>query len=78
MLRDRKGKVKGEYEKILLEVDEPIRKLVNYLMIERKLTPEEVIGLISGSATLTVGAVGIKMRMNSDGQVSKKPSTNKQ
>ena len=66
MLRTRGGKIKEQNKDLLEKVSESLKDIVDYLMIERKIPPEENIGLIAGSATILVGAVGIRQRLKGD------------
>ena len=66
MLRTRGGKIKEQNKDLLEKVSGSLRDIVDYLMIERKIPPEETIGLIAGSATILVGAVGIRQRLKGD------------
>jgi len=66
MLRTRGGKIKEQNKDLLEKVSESLKDIVDYLMIERKIPPEETIGLIAGSATILVGAVGIRQRLKGD------------
>ena len=64
-MRDKKGKIKSEYNDVLESISLAIRDIVESLL-DRGLTPEETIGLISGQATLCVGSQQVRRRIKNE------------
>jgi IS30 family transposase len=62
MTRTKSGKIKDKYRDILPSVTIPIQKLVSDLL-DRELTPEEIVGIIAGQATIAVSSEIIKRRI---------------
>ena len=65
MIRTKSGKIKDKYRDILPSVTMPIQKLVSDLL-DKELTPEEIIGIIAGQATITVSSEIIKRRIKNN------------
>ena len=65
MIRNKKGKIKAEYKDILQIISPTLEELVE-ILFNRGLTPEEIIGLIAGQATLCVGTQQVKRRIKNE------------
>ena len=62
MLR-RRGKIKKEYEHLANKVTKDLEELVQYLMYDQKLEPEEIIGTMTSAIVILVSQENTKRRM---------------
>ncbi len=65
MMRTKTGRVKEAYKHILPRVTEVISALVSELY-KQKLSPEEIIGIIAGQATISVRTEKVKERIKNE------------
>lgn len=61
MLRNKKGKIKKKYHSVLQEITLPITDLVSSLL-DKGLSPEEILGLICGQASICTSSEVIKRK----------------
>lgn len=65
MMRTKSGNIKKEHQGTLNIVADALMPLIEKLL-EKKLTPEEIIGIISGQTTISVSTLLTKKRIKNE------------